>query len=75
MTESSGGILASRVMSILGARPWARTVDLVEEDDGGLALLGLLEQQAELPLALAHPLGQHVRALAVAAQVEFESRT
>jgi hypothetical protein len=39
-------------------------IDLVEEDDGGLVALRLLKQRLELALSLAHPLGQHVRALA-----------
>jgi hypothetical protein len=40
-----------------------QAIDLVEEDDGGLLALRLLEQRAQLALGLAHPLGQDVGAL------------
>ena len=43
---------------------WSKTIDFIEEDDGGLCLLSFLEQQAKLALGFAHPLGQHIRALA-----------
>lgn len=41
-----------------------KAINLVKEDDGGLAALSLCKQGAQLPLSLSHPLGQDVRPLA-----------
>lgn len=41
-----------------------QTVNFIEEYDGGSEALGLVEQQAQLPLRLPEPLGQHVATLA-----------
>ena len=46
------------------ALTWGEAIQFVEEDDGWLVPLGLLEQQPQLSLPLAHPLGQTVRPLA-----------
>ena len=40
-----------------------RKTCLIEEDDGRLEPLGLLEESPQLPLALADPLGEDVGAL------------
>ena len=47
----------------LGRAHGSQAVDLVEEDDRGLPLLRLGEEEPELTLGLADPLGQDVRAL------------
>ena len=40
-----------------------QAIDLVKEDDGGLAAPGFRKQHAQLPLSFPHPLGQHVGSL------------
>ena len=42
----------------------SQAVNLIEEDDGGLAALCFCKQSSELPLRLPHPLGQNVCSLA-----------
>ena len=48
---------------LLGGAHGRQAVDLVEEDHGGLVRARLVEQQSQLLLRLAHPLGETVRAL------------
>ena len=42
----------------------SQAVNLIKEDDGWLCLLGFLEQEPELALGFAHPLGQNIGPLA-----------
>ena len=42
---------------------WSQAINLIEEDDGGSHLIGLVKQQPQLPLRLSDPLAQTVGSL------------
>ena len=60
---------------LLGRSDRREPIDFVKEDDRGLSLLGLLEEKPELPLCLAHPLGETVSAFPIRVRVRVRVRT